>query len=116
MACAAVTIGSASASSLCLERQWLASLQAAISQNAAIPRAESQSSAGLGGLWLRWHRVVPAPVTRDELVSLRRAPGLRRIRRDGRDVEEHRVDDLPCRLNGVLAHEERCLAPHGIPQ
>src|SRR5215468_568916 len=58
-------------------------------------------------------RVVPAVPVGQQPVRLLRAPGPAGVRVDGRDVAEHRVDDPPGGLDGVLAGEELPFAVEG---
>ena len=55
-----------------------------------------------------------SPVTRDDPVSFRRTPGVRRIHMDRCGVSQDWTDHPPCRLHGVLTHKGRRLTPHSI--
>src|SRR5260370_17005796 len=61
-----------------------------------------------------WLRIVPTSITRDELVRLRRTPGMRFVFIDGSHVPKDRVYYPPGRLDGVLAYKESLAPPHTI--
>src|SRR6266852_56788 len=61
-----------------------------------------------------WLRIEPTAITRDELVRLKRTPGMRFVFIDGSHVPKDRVYYPPFRLYDVLAYKEGLVAPHSI--
>src|SRR5260370_7860705 len=63
-----------------------------------------------------WLRIVPTSITRDELVRLRRTPGMRFVFIDGSHVPKDRAYYPPGRLDRVLAYKESPVPPPSITQ
>src|SRR3954454_7207094 len=66
---------------------------------------------------LRQPGSVPAPISRDELVRLRRPPRALRVRVNRRGGVQERLEDAPALLDAVLTGESGALAGHrGVQQ
>src|SRR5216684_2667308 len=57
---------------------------------------------------------MPAAISFYDAIGLWWAPGVRCVLIDGSHASQDRVYDTPCRLDCVLAHEERWVASHGV--
>src|SRR5215467_9917787 len=74
----------------------------------ARPASLVLSATGLSACW-----VVPGVPVGEQAVRLLGPPGTLGVGVDGHDVAEHRVDDLPRVLDGVLPGEQPALVVEG---